>query len=205
MKPQLPKIPGIELEVRSLTELMFERSDAIAQGRWFRRGEMIAVDSVDESARTVSATIASETPVMIYDSSSHRYMQEVLVMAGGIFPPWTPMLRSHERWDIVGSTLGSVLDTKRVGKTARGQLSFVREDPDVDKVWVRVRDGHLRAVSVGGRRLTFTDIEPGASAVIDGRKWRAGRSYPLRVTTSWVQREASIVIFGADPTAGTNS
>ena len=189
--------------VTSMAELTIERREAIASGHWFQRGESINPESVNADSRSINAVIATETPVPIYDSRNHRYMQEILVMDGGIFPAWTPMLRSHERWDIVRSVIGSVLNSKQSGRQARAELSFVKDDPEVDLVWVRVRDGHLRNVSVGGRRLTYTDIEPGGLAKINGRNWRAPKDMPLRVTTSWIQREASIVIFGADPTSGT--
>ncbi|MEP2072617.1 hypothetical protein [Rhodopirellula bahusiensis] len=48
------------------------------------------------------------------------------------------------------------------------------------------------------------DIEPGQTAEILGRRWTAGSKFPLRVTTQWIQREASIVIFGADGGASTS-
>lgn len=177
-----------------------ERQTAKASGQWFRRAAFTLPDQVDRDARTIPAVIATENPVTIWDRRTQRVMQEVLVASGGQLFEWVPMLDSHETWSL-RSNLGSVLNSVVTGREVRAMLKFAESD-DVEPIWSRVRDGHLRSVSIGGRRLTFTDIEPGQTADVAGRKWRAGR-VPLRITTNWIQREASIVIFGADGGAST--
>lgn len=182
-----------------------EKRQSIRNGEWFRRTAEVMTDRVDASARSIPAIVASETPVPVYDRSSGRIVDEVLVSRGGKLPTWAPMLRAHETYDLVHSTLGSVMNARLKGDEIEALLSFaqpVGDSDDVERVWTRVRDGHLRGVSVGGRRLVYTDIEPGQSGTVAGRRWYAGKR-PLRVTTSWVMREASIVIFGADHTAKT--
>lgn len=167
---------------------------------WFCRAAMTLVDQVDREARTIPAVIATENMVTFYDWASSRVMQEVLLGSGATLFDWVPLLDSHDDWSL-RSNLGSVLNSRRQGKTIVGTLQFAAT-PDVEPIWIRVRDGHLRAVSIGGRRLTWTDIEPGQSAEVAGRKWTAGK-VPLRITTKWVQKETSVVIFGADGGAAT--
>ncbi|TWU15968.1 hypothetical protein [Allorhodopirellula heiligendammensis] len=168
---------------------------------WFSRAATTNLDTVDRENRTINAVIATENPVVFYDYGSRRVMREVLVAAGGRLSPWVPLLNSHQSWDLQ-SSLGSVLESKMIKAEITARLQF-SSTADVDPIWQRVRDGHLRMISIGGRRLTFTDIEPGQSAEIAGRRWVAGKQ-PLRVTTQWIQREASVVIFGADGGASTD-
>lgn len=178
-----------------------DRRDAKASGQWFQRAAMTMIDEVDRNARTIPAVIATENPVTIWDRGSQRVMQEVLIAGGGQLFEWVPMLDSHQSWSL-HSTLGSVLNSRLVKNEVRSTLQFVNS-PEVEPVWVRVRDGHLRAVSIGGRRMAWTDIEPGVTAEVAGRRWTAGR-VALRITTKWIQREASVVIFGADGGAATD-
>lgn len=182
-----------------------ERRQAISRGEWFQRGAMVMQGSADDSLRSIPAIVASETPVPIYDRQTDQIIDEVLLSSGAQLPDWAPMLRSHETYDLVHSTLGSVTQARRNGSNIEALLSFaqpVGDGDDVQKVWTRVRDGHLRGVSVGGRRLTYQDIPAGEMGTVAGRRWVAARR-PLRVTMSWVLREASIVIFAADSTART--
>lgn len=182
-----------------------ERRQAISLGQWFQRGAAVVQGRADDSSRSIPAIVASESPVPIYDRQTNEIIDEVLVSAGAQLPDWAPMLRSHDTYDLVYSTLGSVTQARRNGNNIEALLSFampVGDGDDVEKVWTRVRDGHLRGVSVGGRRLTYQDIPAGEVGTVAGRRWVAGRR-PLRVTTSWVMREASIVIFAADSTART--
>ena len=172
------------------------RSDA-----WFTRSAETIRDEIDPTVRTIGAVIATENPVLVYDRINRRIVAEVLVAAGAQLFSWVPLLNSHQTWDLEYN-LGSVLNAARQGQTIRASLSFANS-PEVEPVWSRVRDGHLRAVSVGGRRVEFTDIEPGQSATVAGRRWIASPKYPLRVTHKWILRETSVVIFGADGGAAT--
>lgn len=177
-----------------------DRAAGKRTGQWFTRAAMTMVDQVDREARTIPAVIATENPVTIYDRASGRMMQEVLIASGGQLYEWCPLLNAHSAY-YLESTLGSVLSSRMVGSEIRANLQFA-EAPDVEPIWSRVRDGHLRGVSIGGRRMSWTDIEPGVTTEVAGRRWTAGRM-ALRVTTNWIEREASIVIFGADGGAAT--
>lgn len=184
-----------------MAALVRERTSAKGIGQWFSRAAFTDLQGVDIDARTIPATVTTEAPVVVWDRQRSRVIQEVLVAKGGQLFDWVPMLDSHMSYSLT-SNLGSVLSSRLVGNEVKSLLKFA-DVPDVEPVWARVRDGHLRAVSIGGRRLAFTDIEPGQSVELVGRRWTAGR-LPLRVTTKWIQREVSIVIFGADGGAATD-
>ncbi len=149
----------------------------------------------DDAARTIEATIATQNPVMVYDWGEGRIIQEVLIVTGAKMPKWTPMLDQHTRYSLM--TPGSVIGYRVEGETIRATLRFASGE-DVDPIWERYRSDHLRGVSVGGTRIDYTDIAPGQSAQIAGRRWVAGSKHTLRITTRWRINETSLVIFGAD-------
>ncbi len=161
---------------------------------WIARAAYVDSKSLNEASRSITATVATENPVMVYDWNNGRRMQEVLLSTGAEMPEWTPMLDSHNPYSLL--TLGSVKNYRRSGSNILGELVFAA-DENVDRIWRRVADGHLRAVSVGGLRREWIDIEPKQSAQVAGRRWTAG-SLPMRITYSWMIRETSVVVFGAD-------
>jgi len=161
---------------------------------WIARAAYVDQKTLDQASRSIMATVATENPVLVYDWSNGRTIQEVLIVNGAEMPAWTPFLDSHVAYSLL--TLGSVTDYRRSGSTILGRLMFA-EGEEVDPIWRRVVGGHLRAVSVGGRRIEYRDIEPRQSAQVVGRRWTAGQ-YPLRITTKWQIRETSLVVFGAD-------
>lgn len=165
---------------------------------WIRRAALIIPDTRDDEGRTVDAVIATENPVRVYDYRSGQIIDEVLIARGARMPKWTPMLDSHFRWSLL--TLGSAINYRIQKDVIRATLRFAAGD-DVDPIWGRVRDDHLRGVSVGGSRITYTDIEAGQSARVAGRRWIAGDRV-LRITTKWQINETSVVVFGADGTIG---
>ncbi|MEO1526720.1 MAG: hypothetical protein AAFX06_14895 [Planctomycetota bacterium] len=197
-----------ELATMDMIDRQFEshriqRHQLDASGRWFIRGGGIEAGSASDAERSAVATIATERPVPAYDRRSGRIVDEILLMRGGQFPKWAPLLEAHQTWSMY-SVLGSVHSTSRSGRVARGRFEFARDDEHVEQIWRKVRDGHIRGVSVGGQRASWVDIQPGESATVFGRRFTAGRERPLRVTTSWLMREASIVIFPADIDSGVN-
>lgn len=149
----------------------------------------------DDDARTIDATIATQNPVMVYDWAQDRIIQEVLISRGAELPKWTPLLDSHMAYGL--RTPGSCINYRLEGDTIRATLRFA-QDEDLEPIWARYRDDHLRGVSVGGARIEYTDIQPGQSAQVAGRRWTAGSKYVMRITTKWKIRETSLVVFGAD-------
>lgn len=169
-------------------------------GNWIQRAAAVVPDTVNQESRTINAVVATENPVLFYNRETDQVYQEVLLATGAILPEWAPLLREHQRY-YLEADLGSVLNLARSGSTITAQLVF-GVMADVQPVWERYRDGHLRAVSVGGRRRAFVDISARQSAMVAGRRWVAGER-PLRITTSWVVQEVSAVLFGGDDAAVT--
>ena len=164
---------------------------------WFLRAAAVNPTTRNDDSRQIDATVATETPVLTYDRRTDTLVREVLVADGAILPTWTPFLEQHERWSLL--TLGSAVDYRRRGRTLTATLRFA-DDEHVERIWRRVRDDHLRGVSIGGARLAWTDIEPRNSATVAGRRWTAG-SETLRITHRWRPAESSLVLFAADERA----
>lgn len=168
------------------------------------RGEIsLRADTIDEEKRTVDAVIATETPAMVFDFSNYRIIEEVLIARGMEPVDEVPLLANHNRYDL-GSALGTTSNIRIQVNQITARLSFVSGDPDVDRVWNKVKQRALRSVSVGYQALEFTDIAANSRAVVDGREWKAGPR-GLRITTKWRLRENSIVSIGADAAAKIRS
>jgi len=159
----------------------------------------VRAESVDEENRSVRAVFATEGRVTVYDWANYRLIDEVLRVDGAEIPQQVPMLANHSRWSL-DDVLGSGREMKRDGAEITGGLFFAEGDEDAERSWNKVRQGHLRDVSVGYRVSEFTDIAPGKSAVVGGRRYTA-EDRPLRVATRWALKEVSLVPIGADEAA----
>jgi hypothetical protein len=166
------------------------------------RAAPVALASLDEKARSVTATIATESPVEVYDWQRDEIVREVLLMSGAEIPAsrQVPMLDAHDRWGGCKAVIGSTRDL-RVEAGAMVGRNVYAETPEADKVWQLVRGGHLTDNSVGYRVLSATIIEPGQSATIDGRTFSAPANQALRIATAWRLAENSNCPIGADPLA----
>lgn len=153
-------------------------------------------DGVNRSFVAVSST---ETPAEVFDWERFEYVQEILVADGGEFPERCPLLDSHNRYRSV-DVIGSAIEPKRVGEGWEQRGVFVEGDPEVDRIAVRVRDGHITDVSIGYEVLDFVDIPAGQTQEINGRSYTAVER-TLRITTKWRVRELSITPIGADEKA----
>ncbi len=165
----------------------------------------LRLDSVDEKAHTVRAVLTTESRVSVYDWRQGEIVEEVLTVDGATVPGQLPLLNTHSRWD-VNDVLGSVREIERTtaGDVAGyvGTLSFAAGDVDADRVWNKVRQGHLRDVSIGYHVSNSVDIEAGKSATVGGRLYTAG-ALRLRIATAWQMKELSVVPIGADELAKT--
>jgi hypothetical protein len=156
--------------------------------------------SVDEKTRSVEAVLTTGNPVPVFDWNDYEVVDEVLLPEGAVYDDQMPMLESHMRWD-TSDLLGSIRQMKREGDNLIvGRLFFVSDDPDVDKVWNKVRQGHLTDVSIGYQILESVRLEPNTKANIGGREFAAG-SRPMRIATKYRIREGSVVVIGADQAA----
>lgn len=175
------------------------RNAAAVDGMFYRSSTL---GEPDESQRTVTATLATEQPVPMWDYRTRGVIDEVLLASGGRFPERMPMLDDHSRFG-ANSVMGSIRSPVNNGDRWRGTLHFASNaGQEVDHAWERVRQGHITDVSVGYRYAEgdFVDIPPGQSRNVGGRDFVAGRR-AMRVVTNWTAREASLTPIGADDQA----
>lgn len=160
----------------------------------------LRASSVDEQGRSVEALLTTGNPVEVFDWNEWEMIDEALLPSGAIHDEQLPLLESHQRWnssDLLGSVRGL---TTEGDNGIKGRLYFVADDPEVEKVWNKVRQGHLRDVSIGYQVLKSVTLEPGTETVVSGRHFAAGQR-KLRVVTEYRIREVSVVVIGADQAA----
>ena len=151
--------------------------------------------SINESDRSIGATIATENPCAIYNPRE-GVIDEILLAGGAILPRQCPLLDSHDRGSI-RAILGSTKSLQSQNGEVTGRLFFAEGDPESDKAWSLVRTGHLTDISAGYVVIESELIRPREEITIQGRLYRAaGRK--LRIATKWELREASLVAIGAD-------
>jgi hypothetical protein len=168
-----------------------------------RRDAVLKPPSLDSDAREVRCTLATETPVLIYDWRTGRRVEEVLLASGAEYDDQTPLLRDHSHYS-VSAILGSVTDVTAAGGKLDGLLSFGRDlDEASEGIWRRVQQGHLRRVSVGYTYVAkdYTTIPAGRSASINGITYTASAEHDRRIVTRWSLREVSVVVIPADADA----
>lgn len=162
-----------------------------------------SIGTINESERTIIATLTTEQPVAMYDYRTGKGMiDEVLVAGGGRMAEKLPLLDDHSRWGST-SVIGSIRGMSRDGDRWRGTLHFARNvGPQADQIWELVRQGHLTDVSIGYRygNDDFVDIPAGRSMTVEGKEYKAG-ARTLRVVTNWTAREVSTTPIGADDQA----
>jgi len=141
----------------------------------------------DEDARTVPASLSSETPVERFFGTEilvHDIDAINLERAGN----GLPMLFGHDHHTPIGRVTDVRLDpTTPAGKALRGILRFSR-NAKAEEVWQDVRDGMLTDISVGYR--------------ID--KWEEENNSDVVRVTRWTPLEASVVAVPADHRVGIN-
>lgn len=167
------------------------------------RAAGVAPKTLDTDARTVRCTLTTEDPVIVYDYRSGRLVLETLLVDGAEYDDQTPLLRDHRQYS-VDSILGSVFEPTVARDKLDGLLEFGEElDQAAESIWKRVKQGHLRRVSVGYTYSAedFITIEPGETAVVKGRTFKAPKTRALRVVHRWRLVEVSVVVIPADKRA----
>lgn len=165
----------------------------------------IMPSSINEGARTVRAAIATPTPARVYHYDVGRVIEEILVPGGMMPVDQVPLISMHDRFS-PESVLGSVENFSPSDAAVEATLRFGTDLGDwVESIWNRVKQRHLRSVSAGYEAVTFTDIQPGQTATVNGRSYTAKKEIMLRVTTKWRVREVSIVVVPADENARIRS
>jgi hypothetical protein len=103
-----------------------------------------------------------------------------------------PLLKVHDRFALE-SVIGSVVPGTARVENGRGVARVRFSDrEDVAPIWTDIRDGHIRAVSIGYQVQRYEISKPANSPEL----WRA---------VDWTPFEISAVPVGADPAAGFRS
>lgn len=154
--------------------------------------------TINEAARTVGVTLATENPVQTWDWDMGR-VGEVLLMSGATYPAQVPLLDSHNRYS-VNAQLGSLRDLQISGTSLQATACFADVPSAVD-TFSKVRDGHLTDISVGYICDDVLKIAEGETANVEGREFTG----PLRVVRKWTVKEGSMTPIGADELAKVRS
>lgn len=165
--------------------------------------------TANEEERSIDGVLSTEAPVMIFDWRAGEFVDEILLNSGAQLPSQLPLLAAHDRWSL-DSVLGSARGIRSEANVGNGhdglvgRLTFVKGDPEIDRIWNKTRQGHLRDLSVGYSVVEATELAPGTTAVVAGRSFTAG-TRKLRVATRWLPKEVSLTPIGADAGAKTRS
>lgn len=169
--------------------------DDCKPGDWSYRSLEVRASTLDATARTIEATVSTETPVMMPDWQRGEMIPEVLQSKGAIIPDsrQVPFLDSHNRAR-VADQLGSARDigTKYNNLTARLHFSEAAGNE-----FTKVREGHVTDVSAGYEVLKRVYVPKGETRDVNGKSY----SGPVNVVTKWRLREVSLTPIGADQQA----
>lgn len=164
----------------------------------------VRADTVDEQTRSVEAVLATQSRVTVFDWSRFEAIDEILLARGADLPEQMVLLEDHNQFAI-RFVHGSIRDMRIDGNQVLGRLHFAANaGEETERAWEMVKQGHLRDVSIGYRAIAFTDIQPGESADVAGRRYTAGQRV-LRISTEWRPKEGSVVVIGADEEAKIRS
>lgn len=166
------------------------------------REMMLRHQSIVEADRSFEAVVATETPAFVFDWRNFEVIQEVLRADGGKFPESIVLLNDHMRHG-VESVIGSATDFRRQGGewVGRGVVGrAVEGNLQREQLWQDLKDGHIRAVSIGYVVRDYVDIPSGSKQRIAGKLYEAGERM-LRVSTAWEVHELSLTPIGADSQA----
>ena len=155
--------------------------------------------TLNTEARTVEATIATESPVLALDMRSWEVVDEILLMRGVDLPKQVPLLDSHDRSSL-DKIAGSVRNL-RIEDSKLAGTHHLRESGAGAAAFELIKGGHLTDNSVGYRIDNYVTIPAGKSRTINGVRYSASPERPRRVVTKWTLKENSLLAIGADETA----
>jgi len=136
--------------------------------------------TVDTEARTIAASLSSETPVdRHFGAEVLRHSREAVDLGRAVHG--LPLLFNHDR----DRPLGVVRGLQVVDGVLRGVLHFARS-VHATEIWEQVRDGFLSNMSVGYRVS----------------KWDVDADAEVHTATRWSLLEASVVTVPADMVVG---
>lgn len=184
-------LPGTsEAQARAIAPKLAEELD---QARAFT----LEPSSWNDEERSVDGVLSTDRPVPMPDYDRMEMVDEVLLASGfrSRSGETLPLLDSHKRWSGVSGLLGSVTDLATTAHDVRGRLRISSAEPAVA---TKVREGHLRGISVGYQNLKAVTVEPGESREVNGKTYTAKKKRALRVVTEWEAHEASLTPIQAD-------
>jgi len=156
--------------------MKIRQADPAEHGTFYREVELQR-GTLDEEARTVQATLSTESPVeRFFGTEVLEHTPKTIDLARA--KRGLPLLFSHDQQTPIGRVEGVELQGDRL----EGRLRFSR-NTRAEEIWQDVREGMLSDVSIGYRVRQWADVDGGR---------RAKR---------WELLEASVVAVPADPGA----
>ena len=152
-------------------------------------------ETADDTNRSIEVVIATENPVMRYDSRRDEVISEVLRMDGIEFRTsrrQLPIVDSHDN-STVRNVLGSVRNIRVERDELVGDAMFA-DDQRSQEAYDKLRAGHLTDFSI---TATPNEIQ----MVRAGDKVRVRKQTiegPAEIVTRWRPTDASLVATGAD-------
>jgi phage major head subunit gpT-like protein len=163
------------------------------------RAALFKPETLDEERRTIEMVWSTGTSVRRHDFRTGKPFDEVLSLDPAHVDlsrlnAGAPLLDSHKAWNL-GGVIGVVENARIEGdgdnQQGRALVRFSERD-EVTPIWNDVKDGILRAVSVGYRVRSYEITEEEGQIPV----WRA---------VDWQPMELSAVPVGADAGAGFRS
>lgn len=181
----------------------FSQRDVEELLRLTTRSVAVRESSINEQERSFEAVAATESRVPIFDWQRGEFVEEVLLADGCRGAEQIPLLDSHQRWTSLDQ-IGSSRNWRREGTDWLCRNYLVEGDSEVERIWKRILQRHLKDVSVGYEVLERVDIPARTTQRVAGRDWTAGE-ITLRISTIWMRRELSVTPIGADQQAKIRS
>lgn len=154
----------------------------------------------NETDRSQEYVMTTEDPVPVYDYKRWEVIDEVLLMDGLVeIPDSVPLQDSHMYHSVV-NLLGSAdnIHVENDQLIGRAVYSKVKE---ADDAFTKVREGHLKTVSVGYLVYEAMYLEKDQTETIRGREFTG----PIKVVTKWALKELSNTSMPADGKAVARS
>ena len=172
---------------------MLLRNQANPDELVFRAAKLGDASGVNAEQRSIPLTLATETPVQVYDKGRGEIIREILVMEGGSWPKQLPLNTKH----LPGSTgdqVGSIRNLERVGTELSARGFFASKAKGVE-AFNDVVEGHVQDISVGAIRQEVRRLKAGERIVLHGKTYEG----PVRLVTKWRAFEGALQPNGADP------
>lgn len=191
-------LPGTtETQLRAMLPLVANEAE-------YRRALNLEPATWKDDDRGVDGVLSTDAPVPMPDFERMEIVDEVLLTSGFRARGGNvlPLQDSHQTYS-VHNTLGSFAVKGPTKHEINGRLFISSAE---ESVATKVREGHVRGISVGYQNRKWQYVEPGQSAEIDGRTFRAKKNgRAVKVVTEWEAMEASLTPVPADIGAGIRS